>query len=92
MNDFRDRIIPNDNPAHPVSGLPADFVNAITESQVQANKGWAPDNEGLIDNRVAHCPVCAAPGMNTCWGYWAFTCGSEVGSDGEFTGDCKNAG
>lgn len=80
---YQDRIIPNDNPDHPVESLPANFVAAITESQVAANKGWAPENTGLIDNRVATCPDCGAPGMNTCWGYWAFTCGAEIGTDGE---------
>lgn len=82
-------IIPNDNPAHPVASLPADFVKEIIAMQIDANSGWAPDNDGLIDNRVTVCPSCGAPGMNTCWGYWLFTCGAEVGSDGDETEPCK---
>ena len=88
MSDYRHRIIQNDNPEHPVSGLPSEFVKEITGAQVDANKGWAPDNAGLIDNRVINCPSCRAPGMNTCWGYWAFTCGAEVGSDGDMSEPC----
>lgn len=88
MSDFRDRIIPNDNPAFPVASLPPDFVREITRAQVEGNKGWAPDNDGLIDNRVVNCPDCNAPGMNTCWGYWAFTCGAEIMPDGEISEPC----
>lgn len=75
-------IIPNDNPKHPVESLPADFVAAITAAQINANKGWAPENDGLIDHRVFNCPDCGAPGMNTCYGYIAYTCGAEILSDG----------
>lgn len=86
MSDFRKRVIPNDNPRHPLESLPPAFVTGITNAQIEANKGWAPDNDGLIDQRVAECPECKAPGMNTCWGYWAFTCGAEVGPDGDVSG------
>jgi hypothetical protein len=86
--DWRSRVIPNDNPDHPVASLPDDFVAAITESQLQANKGWAPEADSLIDNRVVECPDCKAPGMNTCWGYWAYTCGAEVLSDGDQIKPC----
>lgn len=88
MIDFRDRIIPNGNRDFPVGSLPKDFVSAITASQIEANKGWAPDNDGLIDRRVVNCPRCGAPGMNTCWGYWAFTCGAEIMPDGAVCEPC----
>lgn len=88
MSDFHKRIIPNDNADHPVNTLPTEFVAAITASQIDANKGWAPDADCLIDERVTHCPQCNAPGMNTCWGYWLFTCGAEVMPDGEITEPC----
>jgi hypothetical protein len=83
------RTIPNDNPKYPVSSLPPDFVAEITSSQIEANKGWAPENDKLIDNRVANCPMCKAPGMNTCWGYWKFTCGAEVLTCGDVSESCK---
>lgn len=83
MSEWQKRIIQNDHPILAVDGLDADFVTAITGSQIAANKGWAPDMTGLIDRRIIQCPSCKAAGMNTCWGYWAFECGAEVLSDGE---------
>lgn len=35
----------------------------------------------LLDLRQASCPQCRAPGFNTGWGYFAFTCGAEVSGD-----------
>lgn len=87
-SDWKSRIIKNDNPTVSVISLPLDFVEAIAEAQIQANKGWAPDMDGLIDLRVVECPVCSAPGMNTCWGYWKFTCGAKIFSDGEVETFC----
>lgn len=59
------------------------FVEAITEAQVRANLGWRPDGKDIVDKRIVECPNCGAPGMNTCWGYWAFTCCAEVLVDDE---------
>jgi len=91
-SDYQERIIPNDNSRHAVASLPPKFVLEITSAQVHANRGWAPDNHGLIDNRVAECPSCGALGMNTCWGFWLFTCGAEVMPDGEISKPCKTEG
>lgn len=90
MTNWRDRIIQNDNPAHPVESLPPDFVAKMREGQISANKGWAPDADDLIDRRVVNCPDCGAAGMNTCWGYWEFTCGAEILPDGEPNEPCKS--
>lgn len=88
MSDWKKRIIQNDNPAHPIESLPPEFVAAIRKSQFEANKGWAPDADDLIDRRVTICGKCGAPGMNTCWGVWGFTCGAEVFPDGEVCEPC----
>lgn len=92
MSDWRSRIIQNRNRKKDVADLPAEFVAAITESQIGANKGWAPDADDLIDRRVEICPDCGAGGMNTCWGYWAFECGAEILGDGEPTKLCSHIG
>lgn len=44
-----------------------------------------------IDIREAHCPHCDAPGFNTGWGFYRFTCGLEVLSDGEESSGCGRA-
>lgn len=40
-----------------------------------------------IDTREVHCANCGASGFNTGWGYWHFSCGLELLSDGE--GECS---
>jgi hypothetical protein len=76
--------------ADAVDALPPEFVTAITDAQIAANKGWRPEGKTLVDWRINHCPDCGAPGMNTCWGYWAFTCGAEVLSNGDIDEPCPN--
>lgn len=43
-----------------------------------------------LDLRQVECPACRAPGFNTGWGAWRFTCGAEVlgGEDVDFTEPC----
>lgn len=89
--NWKSRQIPNDNPTYSVADLPAEFVDSIRKMQIDANKGWAPDADDLHDCRVVHCPTCKAPGLNTCWGVWQFTCGAEVHSDGEVSEPCEAA-
>lgn len=74
-----------------VDNVSHDFLLSITDAQVSANKGWNPDNTDLIDKRVVACEQCKAPGMNTCYGYWAFECGAQIGSDGEEHEPCGSA-
>lgn len=88
MSNWQERVIQNDHPTVTVEHLVPAFVAAITEAQINANKGWAPDASNLIDRRIVECPDCKAPGMNTCWGYWAFECGAEILSDGEQSEPC----
>lgn len=47
----------------------------------------------VVDLREAHCPQCSAPGFNTGWGVWKFTCGAEVHTDeeGTFAEHCPKA-
>lgn len=40
----------------------------------QQKAGFGP----YLDLRQAHCPHCEAPGFNTGWGFWQFTCGLEL--------------
>ena len=42
-----------------------------------------------IDLRETKCPRCDASGFNTGWGYWAFTCGAEILSDGTKSKSCE---
>lgn len=70
-------------PETQLKDLPSEFVEAIRVAQVDANKGWRPDETTLVDDRLFTCPECQAPGMNTCWGVVAFTCGGQLLSDGE---------
>lgn len=42
-----------------------------------------------IDLRQTDCPTCHAHGYNTGWGYLAFTCGSEILTDGEESKPCR---
>ena len=41
--------------------------------------------KNVIDMREAKCAVCEAPGFNTGWGFFAFTCGAEILNDEEGT-------
>lgn len=44
-----------------------------------------------IDAREFKCPSCQAPGFNTGFGYFKFTCGAEVLTvDGDFTEACPS--
>ncbi|MCK6440360.1 MAG: hypothetical protein L6Q71_09195 [Planctomycetes bacterium] len=36
----------------------------------------------VVDLRVCRCPDCNSKGFNTGWGYWLFSCGAEILSDG----------
>lgn len=47
----------------------------------------------LIDIRQAACPECGAPGFNTGWGIFAYTCGAETltDEDGGFAEPCGAA-
>lgn len=83
-----DRVIKNNNQFYSIANLPREFRDGILEAQIAANKGWAPDNKGFIDERIAHCPTCQALGMNTCFGYWAFVCGADIMPDGEVSEPC----
>ena len=88
MSNWRDRIIQNDIQACADTVLPEDFSAGILSAQILANKGWAPDMDGLIDRRIVDCPKCGGAGMNTCFGYWAFVCGAEILPDGEIDAPC----
>ena len=91
MSNWRNRIR-RDKVYHVidrVSELSPEFVAEITAAQIEANKGWAPDIDGLIDRRVTECPKCLSLGMNTCWGYWAFECGFELTPDGDESAPCN---
>jgi hypothetical protein len=44
------------------------------------------------DRREEKCPDCKAPGYNTGWGYWAFTCGAEILTCGEIDVPCAAGG
>lgn len=92
MSDWQNRIIKNDHPKLTAADLDRGFLAAMVESQTSANRGWAPDATDLIDRRIAECPDCKSPGMNTCWGYWAFECGAEILSDGEQSEPCGQEG
>lgn len=59
------------------------FVERIKSEQVAANSGWKKPPTDFVDRRVFTCPTCKAPGLNTCFGYVAFTCGSEWMPDGD---------
>ena len=91
MSDWKNRVILNDNPHLSPDDCGAEFVAAIRASQIEANKGWAPDADDLIDRRMVNCPDCGGPGMNTCWGYWAFECGAEIGGDGDVNQPCGDS-
>ena len=41
-----------------------------------------------IDIRQGECPECAAPGFNTGWGVWRFTCGAELHGDSGVAEPC----
>lgn len=45
-----------------------------------------------IDLREPRCLDCGASGFNTGWGYFQYTCGLEVMSDGEPCAPCGNPG
>jgi hypothetical protein len=66
---------------------PADGTNLADDERLalfavciahQQNAGF----KTYIDARQVECPECNSPGFNTGWGYWAFTCGGELLSDG----------
>jgi hypothetical protein len=44
--------------------------------------------KNYIDLREVECPTCEAPGFNTGWGYWRFTCGAETLTCGEPSAPC----
>lgn len=71
--------------------LPADFITAIAEAQIEANKGWRAEGETLVDLRINWCPECGSPGMNTCWGFWGHVCGAGFDADGGQTEPCTVA-
>jgi len=41
-----------------------------------------------LDLRETYCVDCTAPGFNTGWGVWRFTCGAETHTDGELATPC----
>lgn len=89
MSDWKSRIIQSGEGGTP-DDLPAEFVAEIRSAQIEGNSGWAPDMDDLIDRRVVYCPDCGAGGMNTTWGYWRFTCGAEILTDGEPSVPCPS--
>jgi hypothetical protein len=38
--------------------------------------------KNYLDLRVVKCPRCDADGFNTGFGFWRFSCGAEILSDG----------
>ncbi|OWU80454.1 hypothetical protein [Phaeobacter sp. 22II1-1F12B] len=74
--------------AEALEALSPAFIRAIADAQIEANKGWRPDGKTLVDVRVHFCPECGAPGLNTCWGYWAHVCGAGFDSEGYTTRAC----
>lgn len=74
MSDPEIRFATDDPPpadAERMKALAAAIIN-------QQRAGFGP----YADIRESKCPACEASGFNTGWGYWAFTCGAEIISDG----------
>lgn len=59
-----------------------DCLAAAIANQQAANFGT------YLDVRELNCADCGASGFNTGWGFWQFSCGLEVLSDGEVCCDC----
>lgn len=62
------------------------FLATCIVSQQRAGFG------DVIDLREGRCPDCKAIGFNTGWGYFAYTCGAEILSDGEEGKQCGGLG
>ncbi len=45
-----------------------------------------------LDVREVKCADCGASGFNTGWGFWRFSCGLEVMTDGEPSEPCGALG
>lgn len=43
-----------------------------------------------LDTREMHCACCQASGFNTGWGFWEFSCGMTILSDGEQDEPCPH--
>ncbi len=56
----------------------------------QQAAGFKTKRGPLVDLRQMACPTCGSPGFNTGWGYFLFSCGEEVLSDGEARRQCSS--
>ena len=73
-------------------------MGAMTEAGLRAECEAAQEAAGFKKHgcwpwpHEVKCEHCGALGLNTGWGWWAFTCGAEVLSDGHVDVPCPKEG